>query len=198
MALEKTKNYDPGAKLGRMHDRLVNPDAALKQIGALGVAASQKAFKAQEFGNTKWKPRGVPNFMGIIADFAAGKATPPKRRMQDRPALRDTGRLAQSIAFQVQGATVEWGSNLDYASVMNFGGVSESAPLTDTVRDKLAKWLKKRDAGVRKKLGWLLNPKFAGKRVKVTVPARPFVGVTDELMADIEDVIGATIFGVRG
>ena len=82
---------------------LDNPQAALKQIGILMVAESQRAFKAQQFGAKKWDQRAPVNVFGIIADFTAGKTKPPNRRFDQRPALRDTGRLSSSIAYQVKG-----------------------------------------------------------------------------------------------
>ena len=68
--------------------------------------------------------------MGIIADLHAGKKVPAARRLEPRPALRDTGRLANSIAFRVAGDSVEVGSNVEYAGTHHHGGETESKPIT--------------------------------------------------------------------
>jgi hypothetical protein len=77
------------------------------------VAESQQSFRDQRFGSDAWEPRAPVNVFAIIADFHAGKKSPPQRRFESRPALRDTGRLAQSISWKLVGTdVVEVGSNL--------------------------------------------------------------------------------------
>lgn len=185
--------YRPGAKLQRIQSNLLDPAVALKQIGALLTAESIGAFKAQKFGEKKWDERGSPNVFGILADFAAGKKEPPKRRFEKRPVMRDTGRLASSISWRVVGDVVEVGTTVEYAAKLHFGGEVESVKITATIQNALAVWLKKsrkaRDAG----LGWLLNRKFTGTRLKQTLVARPFVGLTKQGKRDIREVIGALV-----
>jgi len=189
-----TLDVDAGDKIRRLTQELERPDSILRGIGAMMVAASQRAFREQKFGDVAWEPRGPINVMGIIADFAAGKSEPPKRRFEDRPALRDTGRLAQSITFRVVGATeLEVGSNLPYAKVHQDGGETQSAPLTDTIRERIAAWLDGRGSKYRKALGWLLANKFRNQPIKSRVHARPFVGITKEIREDAEALILASI-----
>lgn len=190
--------FEPGAKVQRIEANLDRPNAALKQIGALMVSESQRAFKAQTFGKDAWQARAPVNVYGIIADFAEGKKKPPERRFQTRPALRDTGRLAASIAFQVIGSdTVEVGTNLEYASVHQAGGRIESKKITPAVRKALWSWLKKQSKELKGQLGFLLNKKFENKSLVGDVPARPFVGVTDQTIEDVEETIGVRIMEVR-
>ena len=189
--------FDKGDKLNRIEKKLDGPAVALKQIGALMVAESQRSFKSQEFGEKKWDARAKVNVFGIIADFHAGKTAPPKRRFQDRPALRDTGRLAGSIAFEVKGDVVEVGTNVDYAKVLNEGGEVESKPITSKVRRLLWRWLKKQDTDLKKRLGWVLNAKFRDKTIKTEVPARQFVGVTATTIKTVKQIVGVTIMEVE-
>lgn len=191
-------SYSPGAKLERIERALQNPEKALKQIGALMTAESQGAFVEQEFDQKKWPERRVPNVFGILADFAAGKKAPPQRRFEARPVLRDTGRLAASIAWHIiTSDTVEVGTAVDYAAQHQAGGEVESVEITPKVQSALWAWLKKQDRGIRAKLGWLLNRKYTGTKLKARIPARPFVGLTRQGKKDIEHTIGVAIAEVR-
>jgi phage gpG-like protein len=189
--------FKPGAKIKRWEAQLDDPKKALKQIGVLLVAASQASFKAQKLGDEKWDERRVPNVFGIVSDFHAGKAKPPARRFQDRPALRDTGRLAQSIAFKLESAkVVAVGSNLPYASVHQFGGPVESLPVTKTIQKRIAKWLVKSGRKWANDLQFLISSKMTGKQLKGEVPARPFVGLTKQVSDDIVQVVGREVMEI--
>lgn len=190
-------SFEQGAKLRRWEKRIENPEVALKQIGAMMVAESQDAFKAQKFGKTAWKPRAVPNVYGLIADFAGGAKQPKPRRFESRPALRDTGRLASSINFRVSGKVVEVGSNLPYAGTMHAGGSTTSETITKAVQEAIHRWLKNSGSRWKTRLGWLLNKKFTGAKLEGKVPARPFVGVTRQTIADVKEVVGVKIFEVK-
>lgn len=188
-------NFKKGAKLERWEKALQNPQKALKQIGVLMVAESQASFRDQRFGRKKWKGRAPVNVFGIIADFSKG-STPPARRFQTRPALKDTGRLSGSISYKVSGLAVEVGTNLDYAGVHQFGGQVESEKITKSVQQALSKWLKPKDKGLKESLGWILNKKFTGETIKGQVPARPFVGISKQTIEDVREVVGVEILEV--
>jgi len=191
-----TAGFRKGAKITRWERALANPAAALKQIGALMVAESQAAFKLQRFGRTAWAPRARVNVFGILADMKKG-STPPNRRFQRRPALRDTGRLAASIAFSVSGKTVTVGSNLPYAAAHHLGEEVESEEITEEIQTKLWEWLKGESAQRRRQLGWLLNQKFRGTRLTMQLPKRPIVGITKQTIDDVREAVGVEIFEVR-
>jgi phage gpG-like protein len=189
--------FEQGAKLKRINRKLTDPKDALKQIGITMVAESQASFKAQKFGRNKWRERSKVNVFGIISDFAQGRREPPARRFETRPALRDTGRLANSIAFQVKGRAVEVGTNVPYASLHNFGGVSKSERITSQVRKRLWAWLKKKDEAMRERLGWLVSDAMEGEQLEMRVPKRQFVGITLQTRKDIRKTIGVRIMEVR-
>lgn len=188
--------FDEGDRFRRMLGNVEDPAPILKQVGALMQSESQAAFKAQKHGKKGWSGRTVPNVYGIIADLHGTASVPPKRRFEPRPALRDTGRLGSTIAFELIGKkAVEVGSNLPYAGVHNEGGPIESLPINETVQEKLGKWLKGPGKIWKSSLGFLLNKKFTNQTLKGTVEARPFVGLTKQSIADINEVVRFTLFG---
>lgn len=186
-----------GGKLQRWEDNLASPTKALKQIGALMVAESQKSFKDQKHGDQAWQPRRVPNVFGIIADLAHGERI-KKRRFDARPALHDKGRLKSSITFTVRGDdAVEVGTTIAYAAAHQFGHEVESETITDDVQLKLEAWLGTKDgAPWWKSLSYLLKMKYLGKKLKAKLPARPFVGITTQTHADIKEAVGIDIFEI--
>jgi phage gpG-like protein len=188
--------FDEGDKARRMKRALENPSVALKQIGILMVAESQSAFSAQRLDKKVWRERAPVNVFGILADMEAGRP-PPARRFEQRPALRDTGRLSSSIAFQVRSPVVEVGTDLPYASVHQFGGETTSSAITPQIRRRLWEWLKDQSRTLRRQLGWLLNNKFKGQTLTAKVPARPFVGITGKTEKTVRRVIGVEIMEAK-
>lgn len=192
--------FDPGDKVRRWKVNLENPTAALKQVGALMVSESQRAFKDQRFGEEPWAPRSPINVFGILADFHAGKKTPPPRRFEPRPALIDKGSaggLISSIAFDVSGDTVTVGSKLPYAGVHHTGGEVESVPLSEQVQRALGEWLLKvSDDRIFDRLAPLINKRRRGDTLKMRVPERRLVGITKQTIADIKEVVGVEIMEV--
>ena len=189
--------FQKGAKLERIEKNLEDPRRALKQIGVLMVAESQRAFRDQKFGPDAWEPRGKVNTFGILADLASG-GNPKARRFQRRPALRDTGRLSSSIASRVVGSRiVEVGTNLDYAAVHQEGGTVTSEKITPSMQRRLWKWLKPKGKDLKAQLGWLLNRKYRGQSLTSEVPARPFVGITKATIASVREVVGVEVMEAR-
>lgn len=187
--------FEQGGKIDCWEVALKNPSDAMKAIGAILVAESQLAFRDQKFDGKQWRERSVPNVFGIIADFAAGKPSPPKRRFAQRPVLKDTGRLFNTINFRVEGShSVLVGSPLPYAGVLHQGGKIESEKVSTDVQSRLAKWLKGKGKQWKSKLGFLLSKSMEGKTLKSEVEARPFMGVTPQSREDIRKAVGAVLF----
>lgn len=112
----------------------------------------------------------------IEAGGPAPDGTPWKPNRAGTPILMQTGRhLRDSVASASQGSTGEWGAAWEFAHVHQEG-------MTIVPRDS---------ANLAASLGGgsLLSFEIAGERVfakKVTIPARPFVGVSTEDGKEIE------------
>lgn len=189
--------FKKGAKMERFEKALRNPSKALKQIGMVMVAESQESFRLQKFGKSRWRKRKVPNVFGIVADMAQGRGEIPARRFDDRPALRDTGRLASSISYRVTGKTVIVGSNLPYAAAHQHGGRVESEQITKEVQTKIADYLKNDGKQWEHALAFLLLPQMLGERLSMKVPRRPFLGITKQTIEDVREIVGVEIFEAR-
>lgn len=192
-------DVEKGAKIEAIERAMVDRSSALKQIGALMVAESQTAFRDQKLGDTAWKERRAPNVFGLLRDFADGKREPPARRFERRPVLMDTGRLRQSIAWRIMasGDVVEVGTNLPYAAAQHRGGTVESATITKQMQSAIWSWLKGKGKDHKRTLGWLLNRKFTGKKLSQTLPARPIVGITQETVEAVREIVGVSIAEAR-
>ena len=170
--------------------KIGGPEPLLKAIGVFLVGESQRAFRAQKFKGKEWLPRKTPNVAGIVRDLMTNSSVKP-RRFEPRPALIDTGRLRGSIAYRVSGNKVEVGTKLSYASLHQTGGESESLPGAGkggnkTLRRNLKDFLARTDDDtLREKLGWL----FGVDSFKINVPARPFLGITQEARKRIQVMI---------
>lgn len=141
---------------------VLNGKGLMKQIGALGVAASQKAFRDQALGGIKWDPRYPGqkepklNIAGALMDFKSGRKAPKPNRFQDRPALIDEGQrggMWGSLTLEVTGPlSVAWGTNKEYARVHQEGG-HISIRYDDATRQRIKEWLYKPGHGpVRRKM----------------------------------------------
>lgn len=193
-----TVRVRPGRKVERLRGLLITREQLLTTIGLMTQAASQRAFGKQGLaGAEKWKPRGVPNIMGIVADLAAGRQI-PERRFSSRPVLRDTGLLARSITFRIISRdTVQVGTAVKYAETHQLGGKSTSPKITYAMQEALWKWLQGQPKKRQKALGFLLDRDYTGRQLIRTIPARPFLGVTPKLREDIMRVLGVRISEVK-
>lgn len=118
--------------------------------------------------NTRWRFRD-----GTAPD---GVAWLPSRRARDQggQTLVDSGRLRDSIVHALQGRdSVAWGTNILYAAAHQFG-------VTITPRTPGGR--------LRFRIGdaWV-------SAASVTLPARPFLGVSDDDREDIADLVAQYI-----
>lgn len=108
-----------------------------------------------------------------------GRAWTPSRRarVQGGQTLTDSGRLKGSIGWRADATSAEWGTNVIYAGVHQFGG---------TIRAKAGGRLRFNIPG----LGFR-SPQ------EVVMPERPFLGVNEadetEIEALIQDVFGEVL-----
>ena len=97
------KDDQAQAALKKAATKMANPEAALKQIGGVGLRSIAKTFKAGG-RPAKWKP-------SIRASKTGGKT------------LLRTARLLRSITMRVARRSVTWGTNTIYARIHQLGGV---------------------------------------------------------------------------
>lgn len=96
-----------------------------------------------------------------------GQAWPPNRRGGD--ILVETGtHLLASVAFRANAAEAEWGASWEYAHVHQYGA---------TIKPK-----------AKKHLSFMLGGNLVHAK-SVTIPARPFVGLSPENRSDIEEIV---------
>ncbi|MFD2252674.1 phage virion morphogenesis protein [Pseudochelatococcus lubricantis] len=110
----------------------------------------------------------------IEDEKTAPDGTPWKPNQAGKPTLYREGNLSRSIEFEPAGSTVAVGSSLIYARIHQLGG--EIRP----VRADLLKF-RKPDGG------WV-------SAKSVTIPARPYLGLSDE---NRQDIMETTIDFVR-
>lgn len=128
----------------------------LEQIGALGVSQTQQRFIDQ----------AGPD----------GQAWVQSRRAIDESGqtLQKSNRLFQSLTYAADKDGVEWGTNVLYASIHQFGG------------------------DIKPKTKKALMFKIGGRMVmvkKVTMPARPYLGISDKNRAEIRDTVNEWMSG---
>ncbi len=117
--------------------------------------------------------RGVSQTQQRFLDQKGPDGQPWKKSLraieQSGETLRHKNRLFSSFTFVATSSAVEWGTNVIYAGIHHFGGV---------IKPKSKKALAFRGANGRLNI------------VKqVTMPARPFLGLTDADRADIGEIV---------
>ena len=87
--------------------------------------------------------------------------------------LKDTGTLRNSIKAKADNKMATLGTNLEYASTHQFGAKNRR------IKAKNCKVLKFR----------IGNKCISAKEVVVNIPARPFLGISEEDKQDIKDIL---------
>lgn len=169
--------------LGRLQRVAENPAGAYDRLGAHFVFSTHRNFETETAPDgKKWRP--------LSPRTAAQRVGRNRRRGSDH-ILRLTNRLQQSVSYSVLPDGVEWGSNLVYARSHQLGAVIDMPPRSGTVNLK----------NIRRKGNRFVRPgtKDAESRIvairghQVTLPARPFLGISaydrQEVPAIIEDYL---------
>ncbi len=135
------------AGLSHIVAKLDNPTPMWDVIGAYGEVSTVNRFR-DEAGpdHNPW-----PKSLRVLA---TGGQT-----------LTDSSRLRNSFTHNVVGNGVEWGTNVEYAAIQQFGGV---------IKAKTSKGLRwKYKAAGANQSSW-------ATKMEVTLPPRPFLGVNAE------------------
>lgn len=157
--------------LARLGARVADMSPIWDDIGSAMVRSTQRRFET-----------------GTGPD---GRAWTPSKRVLKRggQTLVDTKHLLGSLTHVADGEGAEWGSSVVYAAMMNFGGsVTHHARSQkqyykyDAKTGELGKFVKKSRANFER---WGTIPEYS-----VTMPARPFMGVSGDDEAEIDAIIG--------
>jgi len=187
----KVKAGDALEYLAKLRKELEDPEALLKQFGALVVSQAQRAFREQEFDGKPWPGRypnqedPVVNLAGVVQDLEGGLEKPKANRFDRRPAGKDSGGLWNSIidksqSVKVSGTyAVEVGSVLEQASRIQFGGV-HSQSVSPSTRQKIGRYIKTAEGAPH---WWRLLFLTADETTEIStdVVPRPYLGMTQEL-----------------
>lgn len=147
-------------RLQAILDRLEDPGPLLRAVGERLVLSTSDNFRQQRAPDgTAWVPLSPAT---IRARTRRGKVP--------IAILRQDGRLAGSISHEVEGPVLRVGSPIVYAAIHQLGG---------TIRKEASsRWMAGRRFARRDK-----NPEGSEKAIAahtITIPARPFLGVSAE------------------
>tara|TARA_B100000686_G_scaffold348019_1_gene438073 strand:+ start:19 stop:498 length:480 start_codon:yes stop_codon:yes gene_type:complete len=120
------------------------------QIGSYGVSSTQQRFLDQTGPDgQKWKPSA-------------------RARENGGQTLRDRNHLFQSLTHDYSADHAEWGTNIIYAAIHQFGGI-----------------IKAKSANA---LQFFVGNRFATVK-QVVMPARPFLGIDSKDEAEIAAIV---------
>lgn len=184
--------------LERLGERARDLSPAMREIGAGVVADAQMRFKdSRDPYGAAWKK-------------LARRTIAQRRGKSDKPLL-DTGRLRNSISYQLLGqSAVQIGSNVKYAAIHQFGGTVQHGARSIKVRLRQVMVTRKdgtsykasrfaKDSHKRASEKWGTNS--AGWSVRI--PARPFLatrqrGLSREYGEIIRDALARHFGKVAG
>lgn len=149
--------------LDRLRVSLSNMTPVMQDLGELMVRQTKDRFP-DGIGpdGSRWAPKS-PVTMQRYGSRRSNRIDP-------RPLFGPSGRLSSEISYQAGPTSVEWGSNLIYAGVMQFGAARGAFGTTS--RGAPIPW--------------------------GNIPARPFIGVSDEDRNKITDVLEEWLLSVAG
>lgn len=156
--------------LDRLQASLSNMQPVMQDLGELMIKQTKDRFVAGTApGGTPWAPKSP----------ATMRAYKRRGDRQDpRPLFGPSGRLSSEIFYQAGPSSVEWGSNLIYSGVMQFGAAKGA-------------------------FGTYQGQGFGGTTPTISIPwgnipARPFIGLSDDDRAGITDVLEEWLLSVAG
>lgn len=163
------------ANLDALLDRMADPAPFYREVGNLLVGSVGENFRRQQ------TPQGVPW-------QPLRPATIRARQRRGRSALailRETGVLAGSISFEVAPDGVRIGSPVRYAAIHQFGGTIDRAPRTGRIYRRQFS-----DGSFGRRFAKKENKTTVATKVaigahRIRIPARPFLGVSDQDETDI-------------
>lgn len=179
----KIDDADVRGALSRIARSAEHPENALHAIGAYGVHSTQRRFEREQAPDgTPWAP---------LSPRTANKRVGRGRRGTGH-ILRLSGRLYQSLTYEVSPDAVEWGSNVVYARIHQLGGEIDMPER----RQRLTLKRTRRKGG-----GFISRFARASARGNISehevsvgahtirIPARPYLGLNDADRDEIEQIV---------
>lgn len=172
------------AALAAASERTGDLAPLMREISAILLFGTQRRFERQEDpAGAKWKPLSPRTAARRIG----------RRRRGSGNILRQEGHLYGSITAEASGDEAAVGSNVAYAAIHQLGGA-----VTHPARERQL-FLARRNVGnrfvrakdrIRKR-----EIRVATKAYQITIPARPYLGVSDQ---DRESILAAAADHVGG
>lgn len=163
--------------------------------GAMGALA--KADK-EEFFHPAWDAIGIAMVTATRQRFQRGvtpegQAWPPSQRVLKHggKTLIDTGRLWNSIVAHVVGNSVEWGSNIIYAAIHQYGGTIEHYARSQKAYRRVADGVLSAHFVKASKANFVSWATIGAHSTHI--PARPYLGVNDDDVALAKKIFVQTI-----
>lgn len=146
---------------GALVRRLADATPAMDEIGSSMVARTRQRFEEE---------RGP--------DGAAWKPSQRARR-EGGKTLRDSNRLFQSLTHRAEPDAAEWGTNVEYAAIHQFGGRIRRAARSQVLAFDRRGRFRSRASARRRRRG-VIPIAIASIGAGVTeMPARPYLGIDD-------------------
>jgi phage gpG-like protein len=153
----------------------------LQDFGDSGMLPALTAIGAAMVTSTKLRFT-----RGVGPDGAPWKPSQRAKREGGKTLIL-SGRLWQSVAYNATASFVEWGTNVLYASIHQFGGTIRRQPHAHTIYRHVGK--DGIEPGFVKKKRSNFAQDVAIKAYNVLMPARPYLGIDQADKAEALDIL---------
>ena len=161
--------------LERLQSKVSDLSPVMRQVGAKLLDTTLERFDTMSGPDGReWKP--------LSRQWS-------KRKRNVGKILTESGNLRDSIDFEVAGRTLYIGSSLKYASPHQFGGEIEIPGRTQTNWHRTKGPKKGQFVSGRAKLKSKLAKVAQIPPHKVRIPARPFLGLSDEDKELVQEIV---------
>lgn len=170
------------AALGQLQRAADDARPALEAIGAYFVTSTQLNIERETSPDGR---RFAP-----LSPRTAAKRVGKGRRGFDH-ILREKTRLYRSISYDVDAQSVEWGSNVAYAAIHQFGGEISIPPRTGRVS---LKSIRRQGGGIRSRFVRSGTKGALERTVQIRghvirIPARPYLGISAADRDEVPQII---------
>ncbi|NDW04070.1 phage virion morphogenesis protein [Jiella pacifica] len=156
---------------------------AINAIGAYLVTATQQRFEREQGPDGRPWQRLSPR----TANARIGKT----RRGYDH-ILRVKNRLYSSVKYQADAASLAVGTNVDYAAIQQLGGTIKKPARRQTIYQRYNPKTGDLDQRFVKRSRSNFARHVDVAAHSITIPARPYLGISDEDRAEILEIVADT------